>query len=129
MEIAKEFAASLLPNTIIALQGDLGAGKTTFVKGLAQGIGVGDADAVCSPTFSYLNIYDGKLPLFHFDLYRIGSSEEFAMSGFEEYFYAGGISCLEWPGCAASALPKEAVLVDFKHCGMQEREIIIRRLS
>ena len=127
MEIAEEFAASLAPNTVIALQGDLGAGKTTFVKGLAKGLGAADEEAVCSPTYSYMNIYEGTLPLYHFDLYRLSSKAEFQMSGFEEYFFAGGVSCLEWPDSASSTLPKDTVLIDFKHCGISDREITIRR--
>lgn len=127
IEIAHHLASSLSVNAVIALHGDLGAGKTTFVKGIAKGLGTGDTDLVSSPTFSYLNIYNGDFPLFHFDLYRMNSANDFAMSGFEEYFQAGGICCIEWPGHASEALPNDTIFVDFKHDGILTREIIIRR--
>ncbi len=127
MEIAAFLATSLEANTVVSLRGDLGAGKTTFVKGLAKGLGIHDEDCVASPTFSYLNIYDGRLPLFHFDLYRLTSAEGFEMSGFQEYFQAGGISCIEWPEFATAYLPQETVFIDMMHYGTQDREIVIRR--
>ena len=129
IEIAQQFCSTLSMNTVIALHGDLGAGKTTFVKGVAKGLGALDMDSVSSPTFSYLNIYDGQIPLFHFDLYRMNNVSDFILSGFEDYFHAGGICCIEWPCFALEVLPKGTILIDFKHQGMLEREIIIRRIG
>jgi tRNA threonylcarbamoyladenosine biosynthesis protein TsaE len=106
------------------LKGDLGAGKTTFVKGIATALGI-DADCVSSPTFSYLNIYEAKIPLYHFDMYRLNSKEQFETSGFEEFFFAGGITCIEWPDVALEALPKETIFIDFQHCGEDRREIVV----
>ena len=88
-------APLLSPNAILALSGELGAGKTTFVQGLAAGLNI--TETVTSPTFVYLHSYEGKLPLFHFDLYRLTSANDFEALGFSEYFFAGGICAIEWP--------------------------------
>ncbi len=80
---------------IIAFYGDLGAGKTTFIRGIAAALAA-DVQEVCSPTFTYLNIYRGNAALYHFDLYRISNENEFIAAGFEEYLNAGGICCIEW---------------------------------
>jgi tRNA threonylcarbamoyladenosine biosynthesis protein TsaE len=125
IELAYQFGLSLSKNTVIALKGDLGAGKTTFVKGIAKALGISNMDIVTSPTFSYLNIYDSSIPIFHFDLYRMKSLQDFFSSGFEEYFSADGVCCIEWPDIAAEALPKNTILVDFSHRGTLEREIFI----
>jgi len=127
MKFAARLATSLRPNDVIALSGDLGAGKTTFVKGLAKGMGLCDEEAITSPTFSYLNIYEGTTPLFHFDLYRLSSEIEFELSGFQDYFCAGGITCIEWPNCAIPCLPKKTFFIDLMHRGAQKREILMRR--
>jgi tRNA threonylcarbamoyladenosine biosynthesis protein TsaE len=104
-----KMAASLLQNkTILALSGDLGAGKTTFVQGLAKGLGI--SEPVQSPTFVLLNIYD---KLAHFDLYRLKKSSEFTGLGFEEYFDREGICVIEWPDRIADILPKGTVYIDF----------------
>ena len=127
--IAETLGRSLGSNSVVALTGDLGSGKTTFVKGLVKGLGVRDPDEVSSPTFSYLNIYKARLPVFHFDLYRLQNALEFEASGFEEYFVAGGVSCIEWPEFAGSSLPKEAIFVDLWHRGEHLREIVINQHS
>jgi tRNA threonylcarbamoyladenosine biosynthesis protein TsaE len=97
--------------TIVAFFGDLGAGKTTFIRGLVDGIGSIDPRNVCSPTFTFLNIYNGDKMVFHFDLYRLPREEEFFAAGFEEYFNAGGICCIEWAEKIASSLPLRAIRV------------------
>jgi tRNA threonylcarbamoyladenosine biosynthesis protein TsaE len=122
--IASELAISFKPNTVVALRGNLGAGKTTFVKGIAKGLGI-DIDCVSSPTFSYLNIYEAKFRIFHFDLYRLTSNEQFETSGFEEFFSAGGITCIEWPDLALAILPEGTIFIDFLHCGEEQREISV----
>ncbi len=95
-EFAKAFGKGLAGNSVIFFYGDLGAGKTTFIKGLAAGILGTSGNEVTSPTFTYLNIYEGRITLYHFDLYRLKSSNEFLNFGFDEFFEAGGICCLEW---------------------------------
>lgn len=90
----KEFGKTLKPGTVIGLDGVLGAGKTTFTKGLALGLDV--EEVVTSPTFTLLTAYEGRIPLYHFDLYRLNSYEEFEMIGGEEYLFGGGVSVIEW---------------------------------
>lgn len=108
--LGEAFSSYLKPNAILALSGDLGAGKTTFVQGLAVGLGI--EDTVVSPTFIYLNIYDSpSIPLFHFDLYRLKSHEDFMKLGFAEYFDEGGICAIEWP--ERINLPSQAIHLEF----------------
>ena len=81
---------------VVALLGDLGAGKTVFAKGLAQGIGVKEHRYVCSPTFTLINEYEGRVPLYHVDLYRLEDPDELFALGIEEYLYGDGVCAVEW---------------------------------
>lgn len=117
-------AKTLPPNTILCLFGDLGAGKTTFVKGIAAGLGI-DPAQVNSPTFVIMNMYQGDKALYHFDLYRLTDQDEFLSMGFEEYLFGGGVSCVEWSERIADLIPPHAIQVHFKHCGEEEREVLI----
>lgn len=92
--IGRELASKLKPGDVIAMYGDLGAGKTAFVRGLAEGLGL-DA-RVSSPTFTIVNEYLGKMPLFHFDMYRLGGADELFEIGWEDYIARGGICAVEW---------------------------------
>jgi tRNA threonylcarbamoyladenosine biosynthesis protein TsaE len=103
--------ASLLPaNTVIALSGNLGAGKTTFVQGLALGLHI--KEPIQSPTFVLLNIYNR---LYHFDLYRLKNSDDFSSLGFDEYFDKGGIVAIEWPDRIADLLPPQTIQIHFHY--------------
>ncbi len=93
-EIGKNLARGLGPGSVVALYGDLGAGKTAFVQGLAEGLGI--KARVTSPTFSIVNEYAGRLPLFHFDLYRLSSADDLYEIGWDEYLDRGGICAVEW---------------------------------
>lgn len=125
--IARQIGSSLKPGSVVALIGNLGAGKTTFVRGLAQAIGIREEGVVSSPTFSYLNIYHGSLTLFHLDLYRLSSEEAFLESGFAEYFSLGGISCVEWPDIALNFLPKNTLFIELAASRFEEiRTIHVR---
>lgn len=126
---ALKLSSHLHPGSVICLKGDLGSGKTSFVKGLTSGAALVDPKDVVSPTFNYLNIYQGPIPVFHFDLYRLKNVEDFLSMGFEEYFDAGGICCIEWFERIASILPKNAVIIDFKVLSYEKREIRIFNLS
>lgn len=96
-----------VPGEIICLDGDLGVGKTVFTQGFAAGLGIDDY--VNSPTFNIVKEYEGgRLPLYHFDVYRIGDPSEMEEIGYEDYFYGQGISIIEWPGQIEELLPKEA---------------------
>ena len=94
-QLAQELAGQLKPGEVLALDGDLGAGKTAFTRGLARGLGY--PGRVQSPTFTIVNEYEGgRLPLFHFDLYRLGSSDELFDIGWEDYLSRGGVCAVEW---------------------------------
>ena len=95
-------APHLSPGTVIAFTGDLGAGKTAFTRGLARGLGI--TDRVTSPTYTIVNEYAGKIPLIHFDMYRLGSSEELFDIGWEDYLDRGGILAVEWSERVEDAL-------------------------
>lgn len=126
IEIARTFASSLAPNSVIALKGDVGAGKTAFVKGVALSLGITDIDVVCSPTFSYLNIYQASLSIFHFDLYRLTSHLKNPPCEFQEYFDIGGISCVEWPERAPSIFPLRTIFISLLHCEGNNRRIVFQ---
>ena|SRR3990167_161132 len=107
------FAKQIRPKTIVALKGNLGAGKTTFVQGFLQGLAI--SDLAQSPTFTFMQIYQGTVPIYHFDLYRLKSSEDFIALGFEEYIHSNAISMIEWPEIIQSILPPHTLLIEFQH--------------
>jgi len=126
--IAASIATTAKPGDIICLSGPLGAGKTVFAQGFAQGLGC--KNRVVSPTFTIMQIHeDGRLPLYHFDLYRLeGGEDELCGIGYEDYFYANGVSLVEWPEKAASAIPHTAIMIkmetDFDRDGDYRRIIV-----
>ena len=125
MALGIAFGKQLLPNSVVCFYGDLGAGKTTFIKGLAAGVLGSRGDEVNSPTFTYLNIYHGAMALYHFDLYRLRDAEEFLSMGFDEMFDAGGVCCIEWAEkLSALDLPR-AIRVEMAHLGAELRSIDI----
>ena len=121
---AQRLAQQLKAGDIVFLKGDLGAGKTTFVKGLAQGFKF-SPQKVNSPTFVLMNYYKGRLPIYHFDLYRLDNPKQLESLDFDEYFYGDGISLIEWPERLGEHKPKEYYLVEFQHKGENKREICI----
>jgi len=123
-QIAERLAAELLPGTTILLHGELGAGKTTFVRGLASGIGV-DPARVSSPTFTLIQEYRGRVPLYHVDLYRISGAEADDL-GLEELFAGGGLVAVEWAE-KLSRPPDRAIEVRLADAGEGIRTIAIQR--
>ena len=112
------------PGTVIALTVDLGAGKTTLTKAIAQGLGI--SDMITSPTFNIVKEYDGgRLPLYHFDVYRIGDADEMYELGYEEYFYGNGVCVVEWADLIEDLLPENAVRIQLEYGG-EEGERIYR---
>lgn len=90
---------------VVCLNGDLGAGKTRFAQGVAMGLGI--RDGVTSPTFTLINEYNGRLPFYHMDVYRLGGPGEMADLGYEEYFYGSGVTLVEWADLVGDLLPRE----------------------
>ena len=110
LEIGKLFGENAAPGEVYALIGDLGAGKTVFTKGFAQGLGI--EEPVNSPTFTILQIYEeGRIPLYHFDVYRIEEPEEMEEVGFDEYIDGDGVCLIEWAGRIGDLLPPEVIVV------------------
>ncbi len=124
-ELGFQLGKRLPDGSVVCFFGDLGAGKTTFIKGLAKGAGGVDTDDVNSPTFVYLNIYEGDRPIYHFDLYRLNSSQEFLGMGFDDYIGGAGICCLEWSERIEELVPKSAVRVEIAHIDQTHREVRI----
>ena len=127
--LGKAVAKRLFPGAVVALCGDLGAGKTTLIRGIAEEIGGIDSRTICSPTFTFLNIYSGNLSIYHFDLYRLPSAAEFFNAGFDEYFQAGGICCIEWAEKIQEYLPLFTLFLHFSYSGVTQREIDIQGVS
>ena len=116
-------AEALAPGAVIAFTGGLGAGKTAFTRGLARGLGI--ADRVASPTFTIVNEYEGgRLPLFHFDMYRLSSSDELFDIGWEDYLARGGVCAVEWSENVAGALEEGAILVDICRGALDGQRIV-----
>ncbi|MFO7951355.1 MAG: tRNA (adenosine(37)-N6)-threonylcarbamoyltransferase complex ATPase subunit type 1 TsaE [Bacillota bacterium] len=105
---------------VIALQGELGTGKTVFVRGIARGLGV--EEQVSSPTFVLLKIYPARLPLYHFDFYRLSEDEDHSELGFEEYLPGEGIACIEWAERLPHLLPPEYLQIRLERPDLQEPE-------
>ncbi len=127
MQIAKKYAQSIKSPVVISLVGDLGAGKTTFTKGFAEGLGI--KELVSSPTFTIMNDYSsGRMPLYHFDMYRLGSKEEAIELGFEEYFdlrKLDGVAIVEWAENVKGLLPALYVEINFTKIDDDKRKIQI----
>lgn len=107
--IGERIGQHLSLGDVICLDGNLGAGKTAFVSGVAKGLGV--TEHVTSPTFTIVNEYEGRIPFFHFDVYRVYDPDELYDVGFEEYFYRGGAICIEWSSLIKEILPEKRVNV------------------
>ena len=123
-----ELAGKLDPGAVIALEGDLGTGKTTLTKSIARGLGIDDV--ITSPTFNIVKEYrSGRLPLFHFDVYRIGDVDEMYEIGYEEYFYGQGVCLVEWASLVEEISPPEAVWITIEKDldkGFDYRKITVR---
>lgn len=110
-KLGQEMAERAVPGQVICLTGDLGTGKTVFTQGFANGLGV--RDYVDSPTFTIVKEYhDGRLPFYHFDVYRIGDASEMDEIGYEEYFYGDGVCIVEWGRLVEELLPEDCVFID-----------------
>lgn len=126
LKVAGEFALTLKEGDIVLLDGDLGAGKTVFSKGIVSALSNGKINAV-SPTFVLVNVYDTVPQVYHFDLYRINDVSELDAIGAEEYFYSDGISLIEWPSRAIDIFPQSAIKVYIQKVDNEKRVIKIER--
>lgn len=109
-EIGKEIGKNALPGSVYALIGDLGVGKTVFTQGVAAGLGI--TEHVNSPTFTILQVYEeGRLPFYHFDVYRIGDPEEMEEIGYEDYFFGEGVCFVEWANLIEELMPENTVTI------------------
>jgi tRNA threonylcarbamoyl adenosine modification protein YjeE len=125
--IAAEIAGTLTGGECIALSGDLGAGKTQFVRGLVRGLG-GNPRSVSSPTFVLLNVYaTGRLTVFHLDAYRVHGAEDFESIGFTELLEQGGVVVIEWPSRVGDLLPHERIEIAIEPTGQTSRHIDVNR--
>ena len=110
LEFGRQLGEKVHPGGIYALIGDLGTGKTVFARGFAKGLSV--EEPVTSPTFTIMQVYQqGRLPLYHFDVYRIGDPEEMYEIGFEDYLYGSGVCLVEWADLIPELMPKETVWI------------------
>ena len=128
-KLGENIGQKVQPGTVIALIGDLGTGKTTLTKSIARGLGV--TETVTSPTFNIIREYkSGKLPLYHFDVYRIGDPDEMFELGYEEYFYGDGVCVVEWADIIEELLPEDAVVITIdRGASDEEREYEIEGIT
>jgi len=124
--IARKFAEQLEAGDVVCMVGDLRAGKTQFVKGIADSFGIRETE-VQSPTFTLINEYRGKLPLYHFDCYRMESVREALEIGAEEYFYKEGVSVIEWPERIKEIIPPEAIWITITSPAPTKRKFVIQQ--
>ena len=124
IDLGERISRELKAGDILCLYGDLGSGKTTFVKGLAKGLGI-NPRKVNSPTFVLMNIYEGKVPIYHFDFYRLGNTAEISAIGYDEFLYGHGVSVIEWAERFGGLAPKENLHLRFTHQGEDQRLIEI----
>lgn len=129
--LGKSLGCRAVSGQIYCLDGELGTGKTVFTQGFAAGLGV--KEPVSSPTFTIVQEYtDGRLPLYHFDVYRIGDASEMYETGYEEYFFGDGVCVVEWGGLIAGLLPEETVFIRFERNlekGFDYRRITVQALG
>lgn len=127
LAFSSEFGKTLEEGDVVCFFGDLGAGKTTFIKGLALASAQIPVKEVCSPTFVYLNVYEGSKTIYHFDLYRLSRAQDFLSAGFDEFLDAGGICCIEWSEKIHNLIPEGAILVYLSYLGENVRQVKIER--
>ncbi len=124
--LGARMAQELKAGDVVLLEGELGAGKSEFARGVAGGLGV--TETVTSPSFTILNVYEsGRVPLYHFDWYRLESAEELFEMGLDEYLGGDGVALVEWPGRCPEAVPEKHLMIRFVQTGEETREIEVVR--
>lgn len=122
-ELGRMLAAKVKPGSVISLRGSLGAGKTVFAKGFAEALGIGEA--IVSPTFTLVQEYDGRLKMYHLDLYRLSGEDEFESMGGEDFLYSDGVTLIEWSEKIDSMLPQDTIFVEITIADDLSRTITI----
>lgn len=129
--LGKKLGENAKPGDVYTLLGDLGVGKTVITQGIADGLGI--KEAICSPTFTIVQVYEeGRMPFYHFDVYRIGDIEEMDEIGYEDYFYGDGLTMIEWANLIEEILPskrKEITIEKDLEKGFDYRRITIKEVS
>ena len=123
-QLGEKIGKYITPGTILALSGDLGAGKTALSQGIAKGLGIGEQ--VVSPTFTLIQEYEGgRIPLYHMDMYRLETEREFAQLGLEDYFNSDGVMVIEWAERLGDLLPADHIAIDIQYLSERERKITV----
>ena len=129
--LGKQLGQQAKPGEVYTLVGDLGVGKTVLTQGIAEGLGI--TEAICSPTFTIVQVYEeGRMPFYHFDVYRIGDVEEMDEIGYEDYFYGEGLTMIEWANLIEEILPqkrKEIAIEKDLEKGFDFRKITIKEIG
>ena len=128
-ELGRRLGPLLFPGAVVALIGPLGAGKTHFARAVAEGLGVRNPAAVTSPTFVLIQEYPARLPIYHFDAYRLSTAGEFAALGADEYFHGDGVCLVEWADRVGDALPPERLEVQLRPVSDHRREAEVRAIG
>lgn len=126
-ELGKRMSQKVTPGTVISLRGSLGAGKTVFAKGFALGLGI--TEAIVSPTFTLVQEYDGRLKLYHLDLYRLSGEDEFESMGGEDFLYSDGVALIEWSEKIEDMLPDDTIFINITINEDLTRSIEIRGIE
>ena len=126
-ELRKRMSQKVTPGTVISLRGSLGAGKTVFAKGFALGLGI--TEAIVSPTFTLVQEYDGRLKLYHLDLYRLSGEDEFESMGGEDFLYSDGVALIEWSEKIEDMLPDDTIFINITINEDLTRSIEIRGIE
>jgi tRNA threonylcarbamoyladenosine biosynthesis protein TsaE len=127
IDIGMKLGRTLKRGDVVALFGQFGSGKTVLTKGIAKGLGVKDTRYVNSPSFVIIKEYPGRIPLYHFDLYRLDRAHSLESVGYDEYFYGNGVTVIEWAERVRKDLPKRHIEVKLAVCGDESRSIEIKR--
>ncbi len=114
---------------MVALVGELGAGKTVLAQGLAKGLGVGPDEYVSSPSFALVNQYRGRVPIYHLDIYRLGGEAEMVALGYEDYFEPDGVTIIEWADKVGELLPERYLLIEIKIIDRNTRDLDVRPIG
>jgi tRNA threonylcarbamoyladenosine biosynthesis protein TsaE len=123
--LGRRLGRGLQPGMVVALVGPLGAGKTQLARAIAEGLGLADCRVVCSPTFVLLHLYAAKVPIYHFDAYRLRGEDEFRELGVEEYLEGDGVCLIEWADRVTGCLPADHLLVELRTVSETGRQALL----